>query len=124
MIFHVGLPFVHVTKYSNKYFLHNGYHRVYGARMAGGNSMFRASFGRCWAAHRRRKSRMIAPLLKRRFSLLPLHRPWLTSLEATPLTCAYDINHAFYTSHGTNIPSSMNTTEQSLATYRGLSDIP
>jgi hypothetical protein len=33
--FHVGLPFVHVTQFNGRCNLHNGYHRAYGARMAG-----------------------------------------------------------------------------------------
>jgi hypothetical protein len=33
--FHVGLPFVHVTRFNGQCYLHNGYHRTYGAKMAG-----------------------------------------------------------------------------------------
>jgi hypothetical protein len=33
--FHVGLPFVHVTRFNGQCYLHNGYHRAYGARLAG-----------------------------------------------------------------------------------------
>jgi hypothetical protein len=33
--FHVGLPFVHVTRFNARCYLTNGYHRVYGARLAG-----------------------------------------------------------------------------------------
>ena len=33
--FYVGLPFVHVTQFNGRCNLHNGYHRAYGARMAG-----------------------------------------------------------------------------------------
>lgn len=33
--FNVGLPFVHVTRYNGRCYLHNGYHRTYGARKAG-----------------------------------------------------------------------------------------
>jgi hypothetical protein len=33
--FYVGLPFVHVTQFNGKCYLHNGYHRTYGAKLAG-----------------------------------------------------------------------------------------
>jgi hypothetical protein len=33
--FQVGLPFVHVTRFNGRCYLYNGYHRTYGARMAG-----------------------------------------------------------------------------------------
>jgi hypothetical protein len=33
--FWVGLPFVHVTRFNGQCYLHNGYHRTYGARLAG-----------------------------------------------------------------------------------------
>lgn len=33
--YYVGLPFVHVTRFNGQCYLHNGYHRTYGARMAG-----------------------------------------------------------------------------------------
>jgi hypothetical protein len=35
IMLNLTLPLVHVTKFNNKYFLHNGYHRVYGAKKAG-----------------------------------------------------------------------------------------
>lgn len=37
--FHIGLPFVHVTQFNGRCNLHNGYHRAYGARMAGATHM-------------------------------------------------------------------------------------
>lgn len=39
MQIHVTLPFVHVVRYNNKYYLHNGFHRAYGARMAGAKNI-------------------------------------------------------------------------------------
>jgi hypothetical protein len=33
--FHVGLPFIHVTRYNGRCYLFNGYHRTYGERIAG-----------------------------------------------------------------------------------------
>jgi hypothetical protein len=35
VLFHVSLPFVHVVRLNGRCYLHNGYHRVYAARMAG-----------------------------------------------------------------------------------------
>lgn len=35
VLFRVGLPFVHVVRYGGRCYLHNGYHRVYGAKVAG-----------------------------------------------------------------------------------------
>lgn len=35
MQIHVTLPFVHVVRLNGKYYLHNGFHRTYGARVAG-----------------------------------------------------------------------------------------
>lgn len=35
VLFRVGLPFVHVVRYGGRCYLHNGYHRAYGARAAG-----------------------------------------------------------------------------------------
>jgi hypothetical protein len=35
VLFRVGLPFVHVVRYGGRCYLHNGYHRAYGARSAG-----------------------------------------------------------------------------------------
>jgi hypothetical protein len=35
VLFGVGLPFVHVVRWNGRCFLHNGYHRVCGARAAG-----------------------------------------------------------------------------------------
>jgi hypothetical protein len=34
-VMYVGLPFVHVVKWNDRYFLHNGYHRAYGLAMRG-----------------------------------------------------------------------------------------
>jgi hypothetical protein len=31
----LSLPLVHITKFNDRYYLHNGYHRVYGAKKAG-----------------------------------------------------------------------------------------
>jgi hypothetical protein len=35
VIFEPSLTATHVVRYNNKYYLHNGYHRTYGARLAG-----------------------------------------------------------------------------------------
>jgi hypothetical protein len=35
MQIHVALPFVHVVTFNGRYYLHNGYHRAYGAAKAG-----------------------------------------------------------------------------------------
>lgn len=35
MSFGVSLPYAHVVRYNNRCYLHNGFHRAYGARMAG-----------------------------------------------------------------------------------------
>jgi hypothetical protein len=32
---HVALPFVHVVRFNSRYYLHNGFHRAFGVRMAG-----------------------------------------------------------------------------------------
>jgi len=37
--FHVALPFAHVLRFNNRYYLHNGFHRALGIRRAGATHM-------------------------------------------------------------------------------------
>ena len=39
MQIHVTLPFVHVVRLNKRYYLHNGFHRAYGARLAGAKNI-------------------------------------------------------------------------------------